>query len=213
MQGQRQKPGGGRRRRRRSKAETKTQGAPILIAARRPDSPLLSRVSGRAVAASAQPKKLRPERGPEVAAESRLNSEPTEAAERPRRVARIVQVSTVVLDEREVRRQVLLERLANCEGRSAISRIADELLESGGIPEQQEYQLQLLEHIDEQRALDAIGVLQRLLEQQTPIKRPILERRLRRLEDEADEGDVRSGAAALRRFVRSAYPLKPAQAS
>lgn len=210
MQGQRQKSGGGRRRRRRSKSESKTQGAPILIAARRPDSPLLSKVSGRAIAASAKPKKARPERPRDELVEVKAAAE---ATDKPRRVARIVQASTVVLDERQARRQVLLERLANCEGRSAISRIADELLQDGGIPEQQEYQLQLLEHVDEQRVLAAISVLQRLFEVQDPIKRPILDRRLRRLEDEADEPEVRHRAAELRRTVRCADPVKPAQAS
>ncbi len=211
MDGQRQRSGGGRRRRRRSKGESKEQAAPVLIAARRPDSPLLAKVSNRAIAASAQPKKNKPDRRRVESRSDPDNGKPIE--DKPRRVARIAQAPTVVLDEREARRQALLERLVSCEGRSAISRVADDLLEEGGIPEQQEYQLQLLEHIDESRIAEAIEVLTRLLAEQAPIKRPILDRRLRRLEDEADELAVRERAGELRRFIRIEYPLKPAVAS
>jgi hypothetical protein len=208
MDGQRQKANGGRRRRRRSKSEPKPQAAPVLIAARRPDSPLLAKGSSRSIAASAQPKKLN-EESPKSAPQARP---PAATADKPRRVARIAEARTVVMDEHDSRRHRLLERLATCEGRSAITRVADELLEEG-IPEEQQYQLQLLEHVDEQCAKNALGVLARLFENQEPIKRPILDRRLRRLEDEADELDVREQAGELRRFLRSTYPMKPAQAS
>ncbi len=211
MDGQRQRSGGGRRRRRRAKAESKEQRVPVLIAARRPDSPLLAKVSNRAIAASAQPKKNKPDRHRDA---GKPQSDGVKLVEdKPRRVARIAQAPTVVLDEKEARRQALLERLVSCEGRSAISRVANDLLAEGGIPAEQEYQLQLLEHVDESRVADAIEVLSRLLEEQAPIKRPILDRRLRRLEDEADERMVRDKAGELRRFIRTEYPLKPAVAS
>jgi hypothetical protein len=123
---------------------------------------------------------------------------------KPRRVARIALNQTGALDEREVRRLRLLDRLVACEGRSAISRIADELRTHGfAVPEEQEIQLQLLEHVDERCARDAMQVMSRLLSGEAPIKRPILEQRLRRLEEEADEAETREQAAALRRQIRS----------
>jgi hypothetical protein len=209
MDGQRQKPNGSRRRRKRSNTDSKPQTGPVLIAARRPDSPLLSKVPQRNIAASARPKKPTSQTTNESMAPARPLAAPP--AERPRRVARIVQARTVVLDEAETRRQRLLERLTHSEGRSAISRLADELLQGGGVPEQQEYQLQLLEHVNEQIAKAAMSVLARLFEKQTPIKRPILDQRLRRLQDEADEADVRETAEELRRTLRLAYPMTSAE--
>lgn len=224
MDGQRQRSGGGRRRRRKAKAEPKAPAEPVLIVARRPDSPLLSKPSNRNIAASAQPKKQKGHRGkvngfteqeqlgvtPEPVSGVSSADAPTGEG-KPRRVARIAQTRAVALDEREARRQQLLERLTVIEGRSAISRVADELLEAAPIPEEQQYQVQLLEHVNEERALEAIEVLSRLLADKAPIKRPILERRLRRLEDEAEEASVRERARDLRRQIRAAYP--PAQAS
>jgi hypothetical protein len=135
------------------------------------------------------------------------------AEDKPRRVARIAQATVGVLDERQARRERLLDRLVTCEGRSAISRIADELYLDAGVPEQQQYQIQLLEHVDEAKADAALDVLYRLFQRELPIKRPILDQRLRRLEDEADERSVREKAATLRMFVRSVPQAKPARAS
>ncbi len=229
MDGQRQRSGGGRRRRRKAKAEPKAPVEPVLIVARRPDSPLLSKLSNRNIAASAQPKKNKGQRGklngymehgPAAVTQEPLHDVPTDGVSsadgvgvegKPRRVARIAQTRAVALDERQARRQQLLERLTVIEGRSAISRVADELLDEAPIPEEQQYQVQLLEHVNEERALAAIEVLSRLLSDKAPIKRPILERRLRRLEDEAEEAAVRERARDLRRQIRAAYP--PARAS
>src|SRR5690606_38778709 len=91
--------------------------------------------------------------------------------ERDRRVARIVKAPTAVADDPQLRHARLLDRLVTSEGRSAISRIADELLRDERVlPETQEVQLQLLEHVDERRARDAMDVMTRLLASQTPIK-------------------------------------------
>jgi hypothetical protein len=177
-----------------------------MIVARRPDSPILMKVSNRNIAASARPKKARDTgeaRPDEDAAE--LKSAPV-AAEPPRRMARIAQAPiAAILDDEVLRRERLLERLAHSEGRIAISRVANELLNrTEPLPETQEVQLQLLEHVDERRARDAIDVLARLLTSQSPIKRPILDQRLRRLETEADESETRDKAATLRRSLRVA---------
>jgi hypothetical protein len=183
---------------------------PVLIAARRPDSPRLIKVSNRSIAASAQPRR----KADPLPAEPSADEQAARSAEdKPRRVARIAQATVTVVDEQQGRRERLLERLLTCEGRSAISRIADELFRDWGVPEQQDYQIQVLEHVDEAKADAALDVLYRLFQRELPIKRPILDQRLRRLEDEAEERTVREKAATLRRFVRSVPQVKSARAS
>jgi hypothetical protein len=99
----------------------------------------------------------------------------------------------------------LLQRLLDADGRGAITRAADALAEQNiEVPEEQELQVQLLDHNDERRARAAIDVMTRLLEKQPPKKRPILERRLSRLEQEADDADLRASAGALRKAIRAA---------
>lgn len=238
MEQQRQRANGGRKGKRgkqksKAKAEPKNKPEPVFIVARRPDSPLLMKVSNRNIAASARPKKPRdgaardPEargleargseaRGPEADValetsdeETQLHSsgaQPAAPIEKERRVARIAAAPTTsLLDDATARRERLLERLILSEGRSAISRVANELLDTAeALPETQEVQLQLLEHIDERRAKDAMAVLERLWGSQAPIKRPILDQRLRRLESEADDAEIRTKAAQLRRTLRVA---------
>jgi hypothetical protein len=223
MEQQRQRSGGGRKGKRgkqkaKSKSEPKNKPDPVFIVARRPDSPLLMKVSNRNIAASARPKKPRgvngssreAEAGGEFVEENAQHAptavEPTVPAEKERRVARIAAAPiTGLLDDATARRERLLERLILSEGRSAITRVANELLETAdALPETQEVQLQLLEHVDERRAKDAMVVLERLWSSQAPIKRPILDQRLRRLESEADDAEIRTKAAQLRRTLRVA---------
>jgi hypothetical protein len=61
----------------------------------------------------------------------------------------------------------------------------------------------LLEHFNETRAREAIAVLAELLRREAPIKKPVFEQRLRRLEEYADEPATREAAADLRRSIRS----------
>lgn len=123
--------------------------------------------------------------------------------ETPRRAARIVQLPTGALDEREEQRKRLLRRLMQSDGRGAISRAADEYLGSGfELPDQQEVHLQLLEHFDEERARSSLDAMTRLLATEEPIKRPVLDQRLRRIEEYAEDPSTRSMAAALRRSLR-----------
>lgn len=228
MEQQRQRANGGRKGKRgkqksKGKAEPKNKPDPVFIVARRPDSPLLMKVSNRNIAASARPKKPRDpallgKEAPlgtetDVLDASEETSQPNAASaeiiapiEKERRVARIAAAPTTsLLDDATARRDRLLERLILSEGRSAISRVANELLDSTeALPETQEVQLQLLEHIDERRAKDAMVVLERLWSSQSPIKRPILDQRLRRLEAEADDAEIRTKAAQLRRTLRVA---------
>jgi hypothetical protein len=134
-----------------------------------------------------------------------------EGAERPngtgrvdvrRRVARIVKAAeqAAAPDNREQR---LLERLMRSQGRVAISRAANDLWEGKfKAPRQQEVQIQLLEHENEHRARDAVFVMAELLQRESPVQRPVLDQRLRRLEEFAEDPITRDAARALRRSMR-----------
>lgn len=207
MNGQRQRAKGGRRRRRKAKdkGQSGTPVEPILIAARRPNSPVILAGAARPrVAASAKPTSV-DVTATATSGSSAQNGRKGEAPVAPvRRTARIVQLDGKPLDEREIERRRLLQRLLDCEGRSAISRAAEAYLTAGfEFPEDQEVQLQLLEHFNEDRALAAVNALQVIMAREAPKKRPVFEQRLRRLEEYADELATRDAAAALRRAIRA----------
>ena len=125
------------------------------------------------------------------------------AGARPARSARIVAARGAERDSRLLERERLLARVVRGEGRGAITRAADEYWRAGfTFPDDQNVQLQLLEHLDEARAREAIASLAGLLEREPPLKRPVLEQRLKRLEDGADEPATRSAASELRRALR-----------
>src|ERR1700753_1913552 len=146
MDGQRQRSGRGRRRRKPRKPERTERPEPVLIAARRPDSPLIAKAPARTIAASAVPRLPREAR---PALSEVPKSEPLAAPEPVRKVARIVQLGGREADDRERERRKLLGRLMECQGRGAISRAADEFLQHGfELPNEQVVHLQLLEHFD-----------------------------------------------------------------
>jgi hypothetical protein len=183
-----------------------------MIVARRPNSPLIgaSRRPGKSHA-NAEARRSFPPRpnhgvngGGAAPSSPTPDPDPEPLAPAPRRSARIVQVAKNDGDERERQRQRLLARLMASSGRGAISRVADEYREAGfEFPREQEVHLQLLEHFDEERARDAITTLAELLQHQPPIKKPVFEQRLRRLEEYADELATREAAANLRRNIRA----------
>ena len=130
--------------------------------------------------------------------------EPSEPPRAARRSARIVATASPTADAARVERERLLGRLVASEGRAMITRAANECHRAGiEFPLEQAVQLQLLEHVDEAFARAAIDALGRIFSAETPTKRPILEQRLRRLEDTADEEATRSAAAELRRSLRA----------
>jgi len=87
-------------------------------------------------------------------------------------------------------------------GGSAITKAADEFLEAGFVlPDDQEVFLQLLEHNSEARVLDAVQTLHRILAGELPKRKPVLEQRLRRIEDHAETGQLSEAASALRRLI------------
>jgi len=231
MEGQRERTSSRRRQRRKAKtARGKVVVEPVLIAARRPDSPRLEN-GFRTIVASAQPKgssaaavvtasptpKSSDEAAPNGHAVDALDAEDGLASsELPladagvdgaggvvrRRAARIVQVTKATLTPGN-REQQLIDRLLRSQGRGAISRAADDLWESQFVaPKRQEIQIQLLEHENEHRARDAVFIMAELLQREAPIKRPVLDQRLRRLETSAEDPITRDAAGALRRSMR-----------
>jgi hypothetical protein len=128
------------------------------------------------------------------------------APDKPRasRSARIVSAEKHDVDARLVEREKLLGRLLSSEGRGAVTRAADLYVRAGfDFPTEQPVQLQLLEHYDETVVRSAIEALSASITTEPPLKRPILEQRLRRLEDGADEESTRSAASELRRALRT----------
>ena len=199
MQGYRQKSVRGRRRRRKGRSEPKSAPEPIIVAARRPNSPLLNKPTRSGVAASAKPR-ASGQRVGSPKEQPRIDSQ----APPPRRVARIVAPAASTPDEQEVLRSRLLQRIILSEGRGAVTRAADDFIDAGfAFPEEQQVQLQLLEHFDDARAREALGVLARILDEEPPIKRPLFEQRLRRIEEHAEDLLLREEAASLRRVIRS----------
>lgn len=132
----------------------------------------------------------------------------------PGRSQRIVAVATGPRDPVALERERLIARLCAAEGRPAITRAADAVLEAGHeLPaDDQSVQLQLLEHSKEEHVEAALGRLAIILAVE-PCKRPtVLESRLRRLEQFADEPSTREAARRLFRQVtgRAADPARGA---
>jgi hypothetical protein len=121
------------------------------------------------------------------------------------RNGKIVRRAASDVDERERERQRLVERLCAAEGRIAISRAADDLTKAGvDFPaDDQHVHLQLLEHSDERIVQRAIVQLGEVLTVEPPKRFTVLESRLRRLEEFADEAPTRDAAAQLRRRILS----------
>jgi hypothetical protein len=153
-----------------------------------------------------RPSSPRPEAGPGDAPSSTMQQAPSLEAPTQvpaKRAARIV-TSAPELDEAELQRRHLLSRLLDSEGASAVTRAAKAYRQGGfSFPEEQLVQLKLLEHSDEGEVCAALAVLAALLDQQTPIKLPVFEQRLKRLEDSAENQETRSRAAELRRVLRT----------
>jgi hypothetical protein len=192
MDRQRQRPAKSKSKRR--SGGKRTAPEPVLIAARRPNSPLM--VKARA-SASATPKiKREPLPAPKPEA-------PREKTPAPKRVARIVQAPATSADDREREREKLLARVLVAEGRSAVTRAAREYAGAGfEFPCDQATQLKLLEHLDEDVIRGALEALAQIFEGEPVTKRPLLEQRLKRLEDAADDAATRSAASELRRSLR-----------
>lgn len=206
------------RKRRHQKHNGPPKAEPILIAARRPDAPP-ARPPRRLIAASASPRgngsranSTEPSSNHDGGSNgngrnghaAELGINPANTVDAQRRAARIVHVNASGPDDREKQRLRMIERLLSSEGRVAISRAANDLRLAGfEFPLNQDVQLQLLEHNDENLARQAIVQLKVLLESEKPIKLPVFSQRLRRLEEVGEDPTTRRAAADLRRQIRA----------
>jgi hypothetical protein len=111
--------------------------------------------------------------------------------------------------ERVAEHERLVTRLVEAEGRVEVTRAANDLARAGlPFPDEQEVHLQLLEHSEEEHARDAIAALSRLIDGEPAKRRALMESRLRRIEECADEAATRTAASELRRkLARAARPL------
>ena len=167
--------------------------------ARRPLPPLPEVVLARRPASAKPPA----ETASAVASAPALEPEPATPAVSAKRAARIVS-TPAQLDEVELERRHLLSRLLDSETPGAVTRAANAYKKAGfQFPEEQPVQLALLEHSDEAEVSLALDVLTALLDEQAPIKLPVFEQRLKRLEDGAENPETRRRAAELRRVLRT----------
>ncbi len=130
------------------------------------------------------------------------------AARAPRRRngAKIIAGLSRHVDPREQERERLLHRVLAAEGRPSISSAANDFFDAGfELPSTQDVWLQLLEHNDESRVLQAIDRLSGLLGDEEPKRRRVLESRLRRIEEFADDPSAQKAAGALRRLISTKY--------
>jgi hypothetical protein len=121
------------------------------------------------------------------------------------RSARIVTARTDARDEKELLLERLVERLGAAEGRAAITKIVGEIEELGlSVPENHQIaHLQLLEHSAEPRVRASIARLAAILDKEPSKRGAVLESRLRRLEEFADDSETRAAAAELRRRIKA----------
>jgi hypothetical protein len=116
--------------------------------------------------------------------------------------SRIVLAPPAQSDPRTAERQKLLSKLLLAQGRPQVSKAADEFIRAGfTFPDEQDVHLQRLEHLDEQHVREAIDALAALFVGELPKRRAVLESRLRRIEEYAEDVSTREAAARLRRAV------------
>jgi hypothetical protein len=140
-----------------------------------------------------------PKREPELEAEAKGN---VRAAAAQKAAGRIVLPAVPNADPRTTERQKLLNKLLIAEGRPNVSKAADDFAKAGfTLPDDQDVHLKLLEHADEERVCEAITCLGTLLAGELPKRRAVLESRLRRIEEFAEDATTREAARLLRRAV------------
>jgi hypothetical protein len=106
-------------------------------------------------------------------------------------------------DPRAPERDKRMAKLLAAEGRPAVTKAAEDFAGAGfTFPEEQEVMLKLLDHAHDERVRSALECLGGLLETEAPQRRAVLDARLRRLEDDADDAEVRALAAALRKKLQ-----------
>ena len=108
-------------------------------------------------------------------------------------------------DPRAAEREKRLNKLLGAEGRAAVSKAADDFANAGfQFPAEQDVLLKLLDCEDEDRVRHALALLRGVLADEPPKRRALLDARLRRLEADAEEHEIRALASTLRRQVIAA---------
>jgi hypothetical protein len=121
----------------------------------------------------------------------------------PKREVKLVRGPARSDDPKKAEREKLLGKLLAAQGRPAVSKAADDYLRAGfELPRDQEVQLQMLEHADEGRVQDALRVLLEILDEEPVKRKTVLDSRLRRLEDCAEEAETRELTSELRKLLR-----------
>ncbi|HPB95017.1 MAG TPA: hypothetical protein PK140_00120 [Polyangiaceae bacterium] len=132
----------------------------------------------------------------------------------PKTAARIVLPPVPEADPNHAERRRLLGKFLAATGPASISKAADMFFAAGfSLPEDQETHVQMLEHLDEKRVRDSIAKLVTIFAGEVPRRRPIVEQRLRRIEEQADEHDTRVAAASLRRMLHGRGTGSPSSTS
>ena len=135
--------------------------------------------------------------------------ETVQPVQETRSAPRIVLPPAPNADPKSVERRRLLGKLLTAAGPAAISKVADEFVGQGfQFPDDQEVFLQLLEHNDEQQVRAAVDALARLLAGELPKRKHVLDQRLRRIEEHADDPSTRDAASDLRKLIHG-RPLTP----
>lgn len=141
-----------------------------------------------------------------------LEAEADEPKRRRRRLApkrtgaKLVAGPVGPIDPKEAERERLLHRVLAAEGRPSISSAVDDYVQAGfDFPQLQDVWLQMLEHRDEDRVAMAIERLSDILDDETPKRRMVLESRLKRIEEYADEQTTQRAAGRLIRLLKDKH--------
>ena len=103
-------------------------------------------------------------------------------------------------DPKVLEQERLVAALLHASDHASVTRATEALLQAGHpIPDTQEAHLQVLEHKDEARVRASLQALDAILSLEPAKRRPVLEQRLKRLEEFAEEKATRDAASALRR--------------
>jgi hypothetical protein len=109
-------------------------------------------------------------------------------------------------DASHERREKALGRLLAAEGPRAIARAFEDYASAFGFPrDEEEACVKLLDHPDEAPAREAIDALEKRLETAPPRRRALVDARLRRLEEGAEEAETRAAATRLRGAIKRRY--------
>jgi len=172
-------------RRKRQRGETKVWHDPLMV-------PTAARRNG-ANAAGAEPEQEEPPRRRRRLAPKRTG-------------AKLIVGPVGTQDPKELERERLLHRVLAAEGRPSISNAVDDYVQAGfDFPPMQDVWLQMLEHRDEGRVAEAIESLSAILGDEAPKRRKVLESRLRRIEEYADEATTQHAAGRLIRLLKDKH--------